>query len=316
MRRAWNAFVDFYWGEGIADDVPALVYYLILSLAPFVLGVTAVAAVVLQNEVTQEQIADEIARYTPELIQDSLTRLVVSAQQESPLLFVLAVGAMLWTSSGAIGIIERCLSRMLERRRHPIVIGRIRNIAVGALFALLIILGAAAGSATSDVLRELGLQGKDVQPLVLVGNTVGSIVLFSLVLHWTPLGRLHWRSSFAGGVLAGVLLQTLPPLIRFYVDLFAGVAAERIFFLLASILFTFYLLALIVMISTGVAALVERRIEAALTRPRVTMAERVTRIARRHVANRPRSRAQDDEDVSRAAGPDPELTTKHMHRPE
>jgi len=31
--------------------------------------------------------------------------------------------AMLWTSSGGIGVIERCLSRILGRPRHNIFIG-------------------------------------------------------------------------------------------------------------------------------------------------------------------------------------------------
>jgi uncharacterized BrkB/YihY/UPF0761 family membrane protein len=39
-RRAF----DFYWGTGIADDVPALTYYLVLSLAPVALGLAALEA--------------------------------------------------------------------------------------------------------------------------------------------------------------------------------------------------------------------------------------------------------------------------------
>ncbi len=38
MRRAGKRAFHFWWGQGIADDVPALAYYLVLSLAPFVLG--------------------------------------------------------------------------------------------------------------------------------------------------------------------------------------------------------------------------------------------------------------------------------------
>ena len=40
---------DFYWGQGIADDVPALTYYLLLSLAPLALGLAAVQALLLEE---------------------------------------------------------------------------------------------------------------------------------------------------------------------------------------------------------------------------------------------------------------------------
>jgi len=45
IRRAADRVVQFYWGQGIADDVPALTYYLVLSLAPFALGVAALHAI-------------------------------------------------------------------------------------------------------------------------------------------------------------------------------------------------------------------------------------------------------------------------------
>jgi len=49
MRRAFQRIFDFYWGQGIADDVPALTYYLLLSLAPLALGLAAIQALLLKN---------------------------------------------------------------------------------------------------------------------------------------------------------------------------------------------------------------------------------------------------------------------------
>ena len=42
-------------------------------------------------------------------------------RDNSPMLLAIALVAMLWTSSGAIGVIERCESRMLDCKRHDVV---------------------------------------------------------------------------------------------------------------------------------------------------------------------------------------------------
>src|ERR687894_264746 len=140
MRRVLDRVFEFYWGEGIADDVPALAYYLMLSLAPFALGVAAVA------------------------------------------LLVVAVVAMLWTTSGAIGVIERCLSRMLGGERHHIVLGRIRNMGLGAIVAAGVILAAIATSAVNDV----PLRGVPSTTVLVVLTSLGSIVLFATIYRYAP----------------------------------------------------------------------------------------------------------------------------------
>ena len=58
MRRAFRRIFDFYWGRGIADDVPALTYYLLLSLAPLALGLAAVQALLLKNLLSAIEVAD------------------------------------------------------------------------------------------------------------------------------------------------------------------------------------------------------------------------------------------------------------------
>jgi len=44
VRRLPGKIYDFWWGTGLADDVPALTYYLVLSLGPFALGLAAILA--------------------------------------------------------------------------------------------------------------------------------------------------------------------------------------------------------------------------------------------------------------------------------
>src|SRR3954453_4661249 len=132
MRGLPGRIFRFYWGEGIADDVPALTYYLVLSLGPFALGLAAVQALLLDNVLSAIEVADQINRFLPDAVHGDITRLVLGPRSTSPLLLTLAVATMMWTTSGAIGVVERCESRMLAAPLHSIVAGRVRNMLLGA----------------------------------------------------------------------------------------------------------------------------------------------------------------------------------------
>src|SRR3954451_8582440 len=175
MRRLAARIFDFYWGEGIADDVPALTYYLLLSLAPFALGLAAVQALLLKNLLSAIEVADQINRFLPDAVHSDITRLVLGTRSNSPLLLALAVATMLWTTSGAIGVIERCESRMLDAPRHSIVTGRIRNLLLGAGVAVMVAVAAAGSPVIGDAADALDLRGSLPSGLLLAVNTIGSI---------------------------------------------------------------------------------------------------------------------------------------------
>ena len=84
MRRTARRIFEFWWGQGIADDVPALTYYLLLSLAPFALGLAAVQALLLKNLVSAIEVADQINRFLPDAIHSDITRLVLGTRDNSP----------------------------------------------------------------------------------------------------------------------------------------------------------------------------------------------------------------------------------------
>ena len=75
MRRAAGWVFDFYWGQGIADDVPALTYYLLLSIGPFALGMAALEALLLDDFLGAIAVADQINRLLPEAVHGDVRRL-------------------------------------------------------------------------------------------------------------------------------------------------------------------------------------------------------------------------------------------------
>jgi len=258
MPRLFTRVFAFYWGEGIADDVPALTYYLVLSLAPFALGLAALEALLLKDVLSALQVVDQLNRFLPETLHDDIRRLVLGTRDDSPVLLGVAIIAMLWTTSGAIGVIERCLARITAGPRHNIVLGRMRNVLLGALVAFAAILACLSIAVVSDVSLRLrsgsGLPG----PTILVFNTLGSILVFATVYRYAPLGRLSWTSAFKGAVPAGIAIQLVPAIVGFYVSAAAGFAAAQLFLLIAIVLLGLYIVAMAMLVGAGLAGIIDR----------------------------------------------------------
>lgn len=254
MRRAARWVYSFWWGDGLADDVPALTYYLVLSVAPFALGLAAVEAALLKDFVSAVEVADQVNRYLPEEVHGDVQQLITGARTSSPYLLLIAVVAMLWTTSGAIGVVERVVSRVLGGARHNIVFGRLRNMALGALVGALVI--GAAGSATvvTGLTDVLGIGRALPGETILALNTAGAIVLLAVIYRTAPLQHLRWSSALLGALPAGLAIQAIPNLVGFYVANAGSFAAVRLFLVLAAVLIGLYSMATAMVVGAGLAA--------------------------------------------------------------
>jgi YihY family inner membrane protein len=267
VRNLANRAFAFYWGKGIADDVPALTYYLVLSLAPVALGLAALQALLLRDVSSALGVVDTINRLLPDAVHGDIRRLVLGTRDNSPQLLALALLAMLWTTSGAIGVIERCESRILDCPRHDIVTGRLRNMALGAGVSLMVIAAIASAPVIGDVADALDLRRTVPAWLLVVINTVASILVFALLYHWAPRTRPNWRACVLGAVPAGIAIQAVPSLVGLYFGAGAGFAAVRLFLLLAVILFGLYTIALLTLVGAGIAVTSELRRRDRIRRP-------------------------------------------------
>jgi membrane protein len=261
-RVLWSGprrLFDFYWGEGIADDVPALAYYLVLSLAPFALGLAALEALLLKDVVSAISVADQLNRFLPAAVHGDIRQLVVGTRDNSPLLLALALFAMLWTTSGGIGVIERCLSRILDVPRHNILLGRIRNLGLGALVAIAVILASLSISIVTNFSYELRPGRGFPGPMILVFNAIGSMFVFAVIYRYAPLTKMSWRSALLGGIPGGLGIQAVPAIVGIYVSAAADFAAVKLFLLLAIMLLGLYIIAVLLLVGAGIAGRAERR---------------------------------------------------------
>jgi uncharacterized BrkB/YihY/UPF0761 family membrane protein len=252
-------FFRFYWGRGIADDVPALTYFLVLSLAPFALGLTALGALIFGDHLSPLQVTETIAPVLPDAIEDDVVRLVLNTRQDSPFLLTLAIAAMLWTTGGAIGVVERVLSRFLDAPRYPIVWGRLRNTGMGGLVAIVLTTAAAATSFGSGVLDYIPHYKTLLTYLLPCIHLVGSICFCAFMYRFVTKGRIRWKSAFGGAVFAGAVLQLAPLLLGLYFSKLAGFSTGQLFFALAVVLGGCFMMAQGLLIGAGIAARVEQR---------------------------------------------------------
>ena len=259
MRRTARRIFDFYWGQGIADDVPALTYYLLLSLAPLALGLAAVQALLLKNLLSAIEVADQINRFLPDAVHADIRSLVLGTRSNSPQLLAVAVVAMLWTMSGAIGVVERCESRILGTPRHSIVWGRIRNMLLGAGVAVMVVVASAGAPVIGDAADALNMRGVLPGGLLLAVQAVGSMIVFAGIYRWAPRSTLRWRSAIVGAIPAGIAIQAIPALVGLYVGNFVGFAAVRLFLILAIVLLGLYVMATVILVGSGVAVTRELR---------------------------------------------------------
>jgi membrane protein len=205
------------------------------------------------------EVANQINRFLPDAVHADITRLVTGTRDNSPLLLALAVVSMLWTTSGAIGVIERCESRMLDAPRHSIVTGRARNLLLGAGVAVMVAAASAGAPVIGDAADWLDLRGALPGGVLLAVNTVGSILVFAAIYRWAPQDRMRWRSAAVGALPAGVAIQAVPALVGLYVGAVAGFAAVRLFLMLAVVLVGLYVMAAVILVGCGLAVRRELR---------------------------------------------------------
>src|ERR1700759_2247611 len=174
LRRAPRELVALYWDSGIANDVPALGWFLISSLVPRALGLTALAAIALGDYARAQELSERISQVLPKDAHDQIVNLILRTKEQSPLLIAGSIAAMGWVSSGVVGVLERCLQRLLDRPGAGVVRGKLRNLGVAAVVPLLIILMVAVATAGTDFVRRLDIDATIIRfavPLIALGLT-------------------------------------------------------------------------------------------------------------------------------------------------
>ena len=251
--RTVASAIDLYWRSGLCDDVPALAWFLVSALVPLALGLTALASIVLGDYEEAQQIAERAAGLFPAGVSDQLVQLILRTDRDSPLLLAGSVVVMVWTSSGAVGVVERSMSRLAGRDRFGPVIGKARHLGMAGGVALVVMLMVLAGSQATGLQDRLGVDGPAAGWLLAFGALAATAALCGALYRYCPRGGIPWRAAAVGAVPAAVALQLVPIAASYYLGWVAGRTPVQVFLVLAGVMFTCYLAAIALLVGAGVA---------------------------------------------------------------
>jgi uncharacterized BrkB/YihY/UPF0761 family membrane protein len=198
-------------------------------------------------------VAERAARLFPEGVSDQLVQLILRTRRDSPLLLAGSVALMVWTSAGAVGVLERCMSRMGGRSRFGPLIGKARHLGMAGGVALVVMLMVVAGSKTTGLQHRLGLDDPAASRLLALAALVATAGLCSALYRYSPRGGIPWRAAAAGALPAGLALQLVPIAASYYLGLVAGRTPVHVFLVLAGVMFICYLAAIALLLGAGVA---------------------------------------------------------------
>ena len=256
-RRALREIVALYWESGVGDDVPALAWFLLSSLVPLALGLTALATVLLGDYAQAQALAARASRVLPKDLHDQLVQLILRTKRDSPLLIAGSIVSMLWITSGAVGVLQRCVRRLLGVPGAGIVRGRLRNLGVAAALTVLIVLMVLVASAGTGIARRLGVNSLLLRLAVPLLSIAITVLICAAVYRSQARTSVGWRAALRGGAVAAVVLQVTPTAAGYYLRFVAGHTPVQLFLMLAGVLVTCYLAAFGLLLGAGVTARVQ-----------------------------------------------------------
>jgi uncharacterized BrkB/YihY/UPF0761 family membrane protein len=255
--RVLREIVGLYWESGVGDDVPALAWFLLSSLVPLALGLTALATVLLGDYGQAQALAARASRVLPRDLHDQIVQLILRTKRDSPLLIAGSIVSMLWITSGAVGVLQRCVTRLLGLPGTGIVRGRLRNLRMAAALTTLIVLMVLVASAGTGIAHRLGVNSLLLR-LALPLLSVAITVLICAAVYRSQAGAgVGWRAALSGGAIGGLVLQVTPTAAGYYLRFVAGHTPVALFLMLAGVLVTCYLAAFGLLLGAGVTARVQ-----------------------------------------------------------
>jgi uncharacterized BrkB/YihY/UPF0761 family membrane protein len=256
-RRALREIVALYWESGVGDDVPALAWFLLSSLVPLALGLTALATVLLGDYAQAQALAARASRVLPQDLHDQLVQLILRTKRDSPLLIAGSILSMLWITSGAVGVLQRCVTRLLSLPTAGIIRGRLRNLRIAAALTMLIVLMVLVASAGTGIARRLQVNSLLLSLAVPLLSMTITVLICAAVYRSQAGTGVGWHAALSGGAVGALVLQATPTAAGYYLRFVAGHTPVQLFLMLAGVLVTCYLAAFGLLLGAGVTARVQ-----------------------------------------------------------
>jgi uncharacterized BrkB/YihY/UPF0761 family membrane protein len=153
-----------------------------------------------------------------------------------------------------VGVLERCLLRLLARPSKGVVLGKLRNVAIATVVTIVIMLMVAVATAGTDLVRRLDINPTAIRLAVPLTSLALTTLLCGTVFRALAGKSLGWRAAWEGAAVSGLILNVTPTAAGYYLRHVAGRTPVELFLILAGVLITCYLAAFGLLLGAGVAA--------------------------------------------------------------
>ncbi|HMB72251.1 MAG TPA: YihY/virulence factor BrkB family protein [Gammaproteobacteria bacterium] len=272
MKRAFAASAKFadaarqnFFRHSPFQAAAALSFYSLISLAPIVIIIVAVAGFLISDADVQSALIERVRTIANDDAAEVVRTIIENTANEQRGVFSIIVAACIMVAGAttAFAQLHAVLNRVWNvpvKRRLSIlhfVKGRLWSfvmlIVIGVLLAVSLVFSTFLASIGDFVSQRFGIELIYWEPLKLVTSYGFTTVLIAMIYKYLPETQVHWRDALVGAVAASLLFELSKWAVGYYVarmdpESAFGAAGSVIVFMV-----WIYAAALIVLIGTEIA---------------------------------------------------------------
>ena len=232
LRPVWlviEAYKKFF-RDGAPDLAASIAYSALFSIFPLLLGVLAVAGLMIDEVEVRRAIVETLSRYAPPATAEWVDRNVSETIRLRGTIGVFAMLGLFWSATAVTATIRNALNRVLAvAQPRPFLMGKLIDLTLVALAGLFLILSLITSLASLRLISAfpglaLILFTLETSALARVGSTIApfffSCLTFLMIYRFLPNVRLPWGRAIAGALVAGFLFEGLKQSFFWYLQTF------------------------------------------------------------------------------------------------
>ena len=229
LRQTFSA-----WNEHEAPRLgAALAFYTILSLAPLVILVIAIVALIFGHSIAQDQLLGQVDSMIGHRGSEAVKEMIEHAQEPASGTFASIIGVitLVFGASGVFGELRSALNKMWDVRigsgggvwetiqQRFFSFGMV--LAVGFLLLVSLVITSALAVLGKFFGGFLPMPEVVLSTINFVVSLAGTAVLFALIFRYVPGTKIAWRAVWIGATVTALLFT----IGKFLIGLYLGKAA-------------------------------------------------------------------------------------------
>jgi membrane protein len=231
FKDLWSALCQTFvaWSDHEGPRLgAALAFYTILSLAPFVIFVIAIVALVVGHSNAQSQITSQVQGLIGPAGANAVRTVIEQAQKPTSGTFASIIGVvtLLFGASGVAGELRSALNKIWDVKTEVGggVAGSLKDrffslgivLAIGFLLLVSLMLSAALAALAAFFGGFLPMPVFLLTSIDFIVSFVGISVLFALIFKYVPTTQIAWKNVWTGAVVTAFLFTVGKSLIGLY----------------------------------------------------------------------------------------------------